>query len=89
LSYYAKALTESNEENYAGAIADDTRAILAQPDFGDAYKNRGWAHFHLENFYRLSRALYAQRLVVNSYCPQRLIVVFRLRPGCPAIRTHP
>ena len=46
--HYSKALSEENEQNYAGAIADYTEAILANPLFADAYKGRGRVHLFSE-----------------------------------------
>ena len=64
--HYSKALSEEHEKNYAGAIADYTEAILANPLFADAYKGRGRVHLFWENEGSLSLALMKERQAVNS-----------------------
>jgi Flp pilus assembly protein TadD len=47
LYYFLKASTEANKKNYKDAIKDYTEAIRAEPDFPDAYADRGSSYLQL------------------------------------------
>jgi Flp pilus assembly protein TadD len=45
--YFQKAFSEENQKAYKDAIKDYTEAIRANPDYADAYGNRGWSYLQL------------------------------------------
>jgi tetratricopeptide (TPR) repeat protein len=47
-AYYSKALSESQNKDFEGAIKDLTEAIRLKPDWAEAYINRGLAFYGLK-----------------------------------------
>jgi tetratricopeptide (TPR) repeat protein len=72
--YFAHGCELSKAMNYAGAIPEFSKCIEMEPNFGDAYANRGLARFHTHDFAgALQDFQAADRLIPNNQELKRYI----------------
>jgi tetratricopeptide (TPR) repeat protein len=76
--YFTRGCEKSKATNYAAAIPDFSKCIEQEPNFGDAYANRGLARFHTQDFQgALQDFQAADRLIPNNQELKRYIDLSR------------